>query len=184
MTKKILYLILAAITAQALPACKSPSITPSKIEKLCIEKGEKEIGKSAQLTDFCQCAAPKIYEHFKDDPTAYERLLKDETDWVSKAGDKELNKKLEVCQPKEKLSIRDSSMKSHFSHKMEKAYRMEIMTESTPEFKAAHDMDKYCDCYIEGLKTRFTVNEFIDRQVKETPKYKQLIQDCEKQSKQ
>lgn len=49
---------------------------------------------------------------------------------------------------------------------------------SGSEIERTNDVDKYCDCIINSLRTDFTVNEMLQDNFNETEKYTRVVVRC------
>ncbi len=176
---KYTALFISYICISLLSACQNKNPEVEKIEKLCLIESEKVAGMSEGIVEYCACAAPKILSHVKDDKAIMAKLDQGQFNHINEIKDSTFKAVLNNCVPGDKLIYNPPSMELLLPERAENSIRVTIMDEMDAEFQAAHNMDQYCDCYLKGIKTKLSFEEFHDNDLENLPKYKAILKDCE-----
>lgn len=176
----VLYLSFASFLF--LLACQTKDAAVKKIEALCLFESEKIAGMSEGLIEYCACAAPKILEKVKDNKVIMAKFEQGEFNHINELKDSAFTAILDNCVNGDKLIFNPPTMEFLLPERAENSIRVTLMDEMDAEFQSTHNMDQYCDCYINAIKTKLTFDEFHARNLEELPKYKALLQDCAKES--
>ena len=160
-------------------SCQTKNAEVEKIEKLCLIESEKIAGMSEGLIEYCACAAPKILSQVKDDKVIMAKFEQGEFNHINELKDSTFKAELGKCVPGSKLIYNPPNMEFLLPKRAENSIRVTIMDEKDAEFQVAHNMEQYCDCYINAIKTKLTFLEFHDQNLENLPKYKALLKDCE-----
>ena len=164
-------------------ACEQKDPQVAKIEAVCLSETIKITGMSQGLIEYCACAAPKILTRVKDDKVIMAKFEKGEFNHINELGDSTFTAELDLCVQGDLLVYNPPSMEFILPERAENSIRLTLMDEKSPEFQATHNMENYCDCYIHSVKTKLTFEEFNARDIEDLPKYKAILEDCEKASK-
>ena len=180
---KYSFLLFLASFLFFLNACKQNDPQIAKIEELCLSESIKMAGESEGIVEYCACASPKILAQVKNNKTIMAKFEKGEFNHIYELGDSTFTAVLNNCLQGDLLVYNPPSMEFILPERAENSIRVTLMDEKSPEFQTIHNMEKYCDCYIQSIKTKLTFEEFHDRNIDELPKYKAILEDCEKASK-
>jgi len=164
-------------------ACKQKDPQVAKIEEVCLSESVKLAGLSEGIIQYCACAAPKILTRVKDDKTIMAKFEKGEFNHIHELGDTAFTTVLNNCVQGDLLIYNPPTMEFILPKRAERGIRQTLMADMSPEFQTIHNMDQYCDCYIHSIKTKLTYEEFNARDIEERPKYKAILKDCEKASR-
>lgn len=176
----ILFLLVASFTLVV--SCQSADPAVRKMEELCLSESKKIAGMSEGLIEYCACAAPKILAKAKDDQVLMARFDAGEFTHINESQDTAFMADLAKCVNGDKLIFNPPTMEFLLPERAENSIRVTIIDQMTDDFKATHNVDQYCDCYLNAIKTKLTFEEFHARDLEEMPKYKTLLNDCAKES--
>ena len=139
---------------------------------------------SEGLIEYCACAAPKILQKVKDNKVIMAKFDQGEFLHINELKDSAFTAVLDNCVDGDKLIFNPPNMEFLLPKRAEHSIRISLIDEMSDAFKNTHDVDQYCDCYLNAIKTKLTFDEFHARDLESLPKYKALLQDCAKESKQ
>lgn len=179
---KYTVFFLSILCVVLVSACQVKNPQVEKIEALCLSESEKIAGMSQGLIEYCACAAPKILAKVKDDKIIMAKFEQGEFNHINELRDSAFTAVLDNCVPGDKLIFNPPSMEFLLPERAENSIRVTLMDEMDAAFQATHNMNQYCDCYLESIKTKLTFEEFHARDLEELPKYKAILKDCAKKT--
>ena len=143
----------------------------------CIEAQKKIMGNSIDAMAFCKCLIPKMYSEFKADPKKLELLKEGKIDQVSKDKIDIVAKFYADCISQS--GTKDSTTRMTISPKMADQIKQEMKRNLIgTDIERTNDIDKYCDCLIDGMKTEFTAKEIMQEDFNKSEKYQTLGNKC------
>jgi len=145
--------------------------------KPCIEINKKILGNSVDVNAFCRCLIPKIYTDTKGDPAKVKLLEDGNWNELSAQNKNTISQYYEECIAKSATT--DSTAKLTITPEMAVGMKKEIKNQlKGTEVEKANDVDKYCDCIINGLQTDFSAKELMQTNFNETEKYQKMVKRC------
>jgi len=143
----------------------------------CIEAQKKIMGNSVDATSFCKCLIPKMYSEFKSDPEKLKLLKEGKIDQVSKDKIDLVAKFYSDCISQS--STNDSTTRMTISPKMGEQIKQEMKRNLIgTDIDRTNDIDQYCDCLINGMRTEFTAKEIMQEDFNQSEKYQTLGKRC------
>ena len=149
----IIWLAIFCLTSCLQNEDKENSVTIEGVRipiKACVETNNRLFGKSLNTKEFCKCMIPKLYSLVKDDPEQLKFLKKGNWDEVSKSKQQEFLQYYTECL--NQFSIVDSTARLNATPEMVKDMKSGMKENLIgTEMGKTNDLDKYCDCIIEGI---------------------------------
>lgn len=167
-------LLITALTWSC--GCQSVDSEKQNLYKICVKASEEKIGKYRKVEKYCECAVPYLYEYFKDDPEKMQKFADGDFDHINTVYDPDFSSYLDKC-VLENIDFNPSSMEKFITPEQEESIRFAVKDEMDENFKATHDTEKFCDCYMEHIK-QFSMKEFNNLKIASTPRYKNMMTEC------
>lgn len=144
--------------------------------KACVEANTKIMGNSVNVPDFCKCFVPKFYETLKGDAAAVKAF--EERNYFDAKYVDIMKADMRACFAQN--ATNDATAKIVITPRMAETMKkqMKKAVEGT-ELETTNDIDKYCDCVIEGIGKEFTTKEIMETAWSESEKYGVLIDKCQ-----
>lgn len=150
--------------------------------KPCVEANTKILGNSVDPVSFCKCLIPKFYEDIKNDPEKLEQLKEGNWNDLSKYKQELVIKYYQNCISQS--ATNDSTAKLTITPRMAEGIKGQMKKDLIgSEIEKTNDVDKYCDCIINGLQSDFSAKEIMQTNFNETDKYQKLVDKCLKATK-
>jgi hypothetical protein len=144
--------------------------------KACIEANKKIMAKSVDVPLFCECFVPKFYEQIKGDAAAVKAF--EERNWFDSKYADFVRTTIKSCFAA--TATTDSTAKFVVTPRMAETMKRQMKkTLVGTEIETTNDVDKYCDCVIEGIGEEFTTKEIMETAWSESEKYGVLIDKCQ-----
>lgn len=145
----------------------------------CITSNEKILDGLDEINAYCECLIPEVYTLVKDDREKVAMMKKGNLDFIKLSNDPEFLAKAEKCRP-ENVDLRNKAPVSdylmpHMARGIKIGLRDDLIAKGMAD---QLDIDAYCDCMVEGIRTTFTIDEFSNKKVHETEKYLTLDKEC------
>ena len=150
--------------------------------KACVEANTKVLGNSVDPVILCKCIIPKLYTDFKNDPEKLKII--NESGWfdISTENQDVIATYYQDCITQS--ATNDSTSKLTITPRMAERLKTRMQQEMVgTDIEKTNDIDKYCDCVIQGFQTDFTANEVMKPNFNETAKYQILVDKCLESSK-
>jgi|GEM_PF-1806078 len=173
-------IILLTLSAVLSGGCQTGNQELDNLHKICIKASEEKIGKHRNVEKYCDCAVPYIYDFFKDDKDKMEKFADGDFDQINNTTDADFVSYLDNC-VLENIDFNPSSMEKFITAEKEESIRWSVAYEMDEQFKATHDVEEFCDCYMEKIK-QFSMEEFNHPKIVETEKYKNMMASCGERS--
>ncbi len=147
----------------------------------CVAGQEKIMGSSVNAEGFCRCLIPKMYEVVKNDPVKLALLKRGQIDAVAKNELESITGFYETCIGENATT--DSTSRMNITMKMAAQIKEGMMLNlRETDLAKTNDLDKYCDCIIDGMRIEFSAREIMDENFYESEKYQALGNKCLKAS--
>lgn len=151
--------------------------------KSCIESNERTVESSHLVTDYCQCMITKAYQYLKDDKKKVNLMKTGQLNFLLTTTDPVLFEISKKCLPAEEPLQKGKKLSEVFDERMEKGIRLSLLNHHDDQFKAEHDIEVYCDCFINSLKNDFTTAEYGSGEFVTSEKYKNMKIKCKAEAK-
>jgi len=145
--------------------------------KACVEANKKILGNSVEPVAFCKCLIPKFYADLKNDPEKLKLLKEGKWDELSKEKQELVIRYYQDCITQ--TATADSTSMLTITPGMAESIKATMKKDlAGTEMEKTNDIDNYCNCIVNSLKTGFTAKEVMQTNFNETAKYKKLVDSC------
>ncbi len=151
--------------------------------KSCIESNERTVAKSQAVVDYCQCMIPKVYDFLRDDKEKVALIKEGNLDFLLTTNDPTLFEISKKCLPAERPPAKAKKLAEVFDERIEKGIRLSLLNHHDEAWKVQHDIDVYCDCFINSLKNDFTTAEYGSGEFVTSEKYANMKAKCKAEAK-
>ena len=143
----------------------------------CIETNKRLFGSSVNSPEFCKCVIPKIYSLVKNDPEQLKFLKDGNWDELSKFKQEQFMLNYNDCLSQNAINDPSARLNStpRMIENMKAGLKMNLIG---TDIEKSNDLDKYCNCVIDGLLKGFTPKEILGRNSDTSTKLEQLKSKC------
>lgn len=151
--------------------------------KACVVSNERTVEKSQGVVDYCRCMIPQAYEYVKNDKEKVALMKEGKLDFLITTNDPALFDISKKCLPAKRPLTKGKKLSEVFDDRMEKGIRLSLLNHHDDDFKAEHDIEAYCDCFINSLKNDFTTAEYGSGDFVTSEKYANMKAKCKEAAK-